>query len=330
MAPTLKMQTSSGATASASARKAATSSSFRASSAARRRRGRPRPRSSATSGASFSPLRRPAKTVIAFAREPARDRGADVVAGADHGCGRVPAGLSHRASPGTARGRARRPRASQSRSKWASARGKRSRKRFVVERREPGLRERLAVHALGGEERELRGEHDVREGERVADEEARGRRERLIDPAEVRVAGAARALVRRRLDASASRASAGRPARRARRRGSRRGTRRCARRRRGRRRRTRRAPAEPRDRARDRVRFEDADDAVRAERGGHGAERMRGEERVGLVERVRRSRSCASRAVAARASARRRERARVEVPEPAAELAAASRRGSRA
>jgi hypothetical protein len=62
LAPTLKMQTSSGAAASASWRKVAISSSLRASSE-RPTICPPAASISATSGASFSPLRRPAKIV---------------------------------------------------------------------------------------------------------------------------------------------------------------------------------------------------------------------------------------------------------------------------
>src|SRR5689334_24254922 len=62
LAPTLKMQTSSGAALSASLRKAAISSSLRASSE-RPTIVPPAASTSFTSGSSFSPLRRPANTV---------------------------------------------------------------------------------------------------------------------------------------------------------------------------------------------------------------------------------------------------------------------------
>jgi len=62
LAPTLKMQISSGACLSASLRKAVVSSSFRASSE-RAKMVPPAASTSLTSGSSFSPLRRPAKTV---------------------------------------------------------------------------------------------------------------------------------------------------------------------------------------------------------------------------------------------------------------------------
>ena len=52
----------------------------------------------------------------------------------------------------------------------------------VVEGGEPGRFARLAVSALGGKERDLGGERDVRERELVPDQEPALRRQRLTDP----------------------------------------------------------------------------------------------------------------------------------------------------
>ena len=74
---------------------------------------------------------------------------------------------------------------------------------LAVERRQRRFRQHAARSALGREERELGGEHDVGERERVAHQERARGRERLLDAGEVGVPRRAGAFVRRGLHAAA-------------------------------------------------------------------------------------------------------------------------------
>ena len=80
------------------------------------------------------------------------------------------------------------------------------------------------------------------------------------------------------------------------------------------------AVAEPGDRAQDAVGFEDADLPTRVEGGRHGAERVRGEEGIGLVERAGEAGAPGAHAVPQRVAFLDGQRVGIEIPQPVLQL----------